>query len=245
MKYIKLYILLPTVIVLACCSRNEYKYYSGDSKIQFNEIQDSLKRYSFYFEPAGKTQDTIFFEVSTIGYTSDKDRPFRICQVAVENAVNPVEGVHYKSFDDPDILKWCVIKPGMVTARVPVVLLRGALEERVTYTLRIQVVENGEFNYGESDKLWRKAEFSSGLLRPDAWGYYERTYWGPYSYSKHEWMIRQTGKKWDDEFLGQVKAEPGSAYYWKDKLNDLLKTYNENNPPLCDDDGVIINGFPN
>ena len=61
---------------------------------------------------------------------------------------------------------------------------------------------------------------------------------------KHMWMIEQTGKKWDDEFLTALNDEPGSDMYWRDKLNEYLLEYNRQGNILLDDDNREITGFP-
>ena len=83
-------------------------------------------------------------------------------------------------------------------------------------------------------ELHRTVVFSKDLLKPAGWGgYLESVVLGPYSINKHMWMIEQTGKKWDDEFLTALNDEPGSDMYWRDKLNEYLLEYNR--PVQCGD----------
>lgn len=248
MKNIIIGILLSGLACLSSCSSNEYQMYSGDARIHFSNPADSVKSYSFYFEPSSVTQDTIFFEVSTIGYTSEHPRAFSLKTVELPGTVSPEEGIHYKSLTDPELFKWYSIAPGKTSAKIPLVILRENLKDRTTYTLQIEIAENENFSLGEPDKLHRKVVFSKGLLKPNSWTIHSETYYfGKYSYNKHEWMIQQTEKNWDEEFLQELEREPGSKIFWRDKLNELLLLWQSNpqNPTLVDDDGIEINGFPN
>ena len=103
------------------------------------------------------------------------------------------------------------VEAGSVKARVPVVIFRNKLAERTTYYLRLEIVENDFFKTGVKTELHRTVVFSKDLLKPAGWGgYLESVVLGPYSINKHMWMIEQTGKKWDDEFLTALNDEPGS-----------------------------------
>lgn len=137
------------------------------------------------------------------------------------------------------------VEAGSVKARVPVVIFRNKLAERTTYYLRLEILENDFFKTGVKTELHRTVVFSKDLLKPAGWGgYLESVVLGPYSINKHMWMIEQTGKKWDDEFLTALNDEPGSDMYWRDKLNEYLLEYNRQGNILLDDDNREITGFP-
>ena len=109
----------------------------------------------------------------------------------------------------------------------------------------LEIVENDFFKTGVKTELHRTVVFSKDLLKPAGWGgYLESVVLGPYSINKHMWMIEQTGKKWDDEFLTALNDEPGSDMYWRDKLNEYLLEYNRQGNILLDDDNREITGFP-
>lgn len=233
------------VWLLNACSVNDPKLYSGDSKIQFGELKDTVLRYSFYFIDTTVKQDTIFVELNTIGYTSKQDRAVRIEILDLEDAVKPTEGIHYMSLNDPEFIKNCVVKGNCVSTRVPFVIYRDKLEDYTTYELKIGLVDNENFVLGLKERLWRKLVFAKGLLCPTLWTDFDVKYtWGVYSNVKHSWMIKHTGKDWDDKFLEEMAKEPGASGYWKKKLNSLLLEYLKTNPPLVDENEVEITGFP-
>ena len=80
----------------AACNSNDYKMYSGEAYIQFSETKDTLQRYSFYFQPEQVTEDTVWFEVITTGYTSSDPRSFKVVQGQIEGQNNAVAGEQYK-----------------------------------------------------------------------------------------------------------------------------------------------------
>ena len=79
---------------------------SGDlitsSEGLYDEIYDTY--YSFALQSATTgtdiTQDTVWIEVSTMGFLSDQDRQVELQQV-VTGENDAVSGVHYVAFDDP------------------------------------------------------------------------------------------------------------------------------------------------
>ena len=69
----------------AACNSNDYKMYSGEAYIQFSETK-----------PEQVTEDTVWFEVITTGYTSSDPRSFKVVQGQIEGQNNAVAGEQYK-----------------------------------------------------------------------------------------------------------------------------------------------------
>lgn len=228
-------------LLLTACQSNDYKWYSGEAAIQFVETRDTIQRYSFYFQPEAVTQDTLWFEVVTTGYTVPEPRPFRVVQGQLEGLNNAVAGEHYKAFEMMDY----VVGADAVKARVPVVLFRDKLQDKTTYYLELQIEGNDRFQAGVKTALKRRVVFSKDLMKPNGWSVYlENNILGAYSVNKHEWIIEQTKLKWDEDFFESLNNEPGSDMYWRDKLNALLVEFNQNDGVLLDDDNQEITGFP-
>lgn len=254
----KIYYLLSIITLLTAnsCNNEDYMLYSDDSRIQFGppskyvynatyQLMDTAKSYTFVYDNASVTQDTIFFDVYTMGKTSNKDRTFKLKQVEVTGADNCVPGVHYKAFTDPTVNKHYVIPAGKTYVSAPIVFLRDASLKDKIYTLRVEIEENENFKAGETYKLWRKAYIADRLIKPNAWTTSVETYYlGKYSYVKHSWMVAQTGLKWDQDFLAPVVASYAEISYWKAKFKALLAIYNSNpaNPgvPLTDETGQLV-----
>ena len=240
MKKNILYVLL--LFFCFSCQKNELQMYSGIDAIQLNSLEDTLSNYSFYFHAPSVLEDTIWVKFRTTGYTSSQDRNFLLKQIHIEGIENAVPDKHYKTLS-PDLLK---VKADSVYAYVPIVLLRNNLLPKTTYALKFEICENQYFKLGEKDKLSFEILFTSGLTKPNEWNdYITKFVLGDWSYNKHEWLISQTGQKWDDDFLLSRMEQPGIENFWTGKLNQLLKEYNNAGNILLDDGGVEITGFPN
>ncbi len=247
---------LLVALFLISCNDENYLLYDGETRLQFgptpanvyssaSQLRDTLKSYTFVYENASVVQDTVFFDIYTMGIVSDKDRVFKLKQVTVAGVDNCVAGVHYKAFDDPTVAKHYVIKAGSNHMRVPIVFLREASLKSMIYTLRVEIEENENFKLGETTKLWRKVHVADMLVKPNAWTTYMENFFGKYSYVKHSWMVQQTGYRWDQDFIAAISASGyAEMSYWKTKLKTLLFLYNSNpsNPgvPLTDEFGQLV-----
>jgi hypothetical protein len=246
---IKFIISAIVLLIIASCGPKDYMLYNDSAKLQFGpresgiykpkvQLHDTVKSYTFYYEPASVTQDTLFFDIYVVGGPTNEDRAFKLQQVEVPNETNAIAGTHYKSFTDPTVSSAYVIKAGDVHAFVPIVMLRDAtLKTLAKVVLEFKIVKNSNFEEGEVDKLWRRAEFTDMLSKPNAWRSY---YFEKYSNVKHKFMIEQTGEKWDDNFLRNIDYAKFS--FWKIKFKTLLINYNKVHPndPLTDEDGEVV-----
>jgi hypothetical protein len=240
--------------LLAACKKDQYYLYNDTARLQFGpaadriyttsfEMADTVKPYTFYYEPAAVMEDTVYFDIYAIGGVSGKDRPFTLEQVILEGAENAVPGVHYKPFSDPALKDLYVIKAGKVHDSVPVILLRDPSLKNKSVQLQIQVKANEHFQPGEARKLWRRVDFTDMLSQPAAWNASAvQYYWGKYSRVKHSFMIEQTGEKWDQEFLTEVNTDYALLTFWRLKLRTLLTDYNNAHPgePLTDETGETV-----
>nr|WP_295876513.1 DUF4843 domain-containing protein [uncultured Chitinophaga sp.] len=244
------------IALLAACKKDRYTLYDDAALLQFGpvpeqiyiasyEMRDTLKPFTFYYEPATVTQDTVFFDIYALGGISDKDRAFTLEQVTLPNEENAVPGVHFKPFSDPSLQAAYVIKAGAVHALVPVVVLRDASLKTQSVKLQLQIKSNDQFRPGETRKLWRRVELTDMLSRPPVWDAgATRSYWGEYSVVKHAFMIAQTQQKWDQEFMTAIALDNASLTFWRLKLKTLLLEYNKAHPgePLSDENGEVV--FP-
>lgn len=254
MKLLKYTLPLMALLILASCKKDQYFIFNDVARIQFGpdisriytpsfNLVDTLKPYTFYYEPSTTTQDTVFFDIYAVGGPSNKDRQFKLEQVQVAGATNPEPGKQYKSFDDPTVNKAYVIKAGEIHAMVPVVLLRDASLRTQTFTLRFNVVANDNFKTGEAGNVWRKVVFTDRLSQPAAWDASAVLYYyGKYSVTKHQFMIEQTGEKWDQDFMSGLPSDYALLTFWRGKLKTLLIDYNNAHPgnPLKDETGELV-----
>lgn len=248
---------LLAALFLTSCNDENYLLYEGDARLQFGptpnyiysattQLNDTAKSITFVYDDASVKQDTVFFDIYTMGNISNQDRAFKLKQVTVPGVDNCVAGVQYKAFNDPSVTKHYVIKAGTNHMLVPIVFLRDASLKNLIYTLRLEIEENENFKLGESYKLWRKVQVADRLARPNSWTTYMETYYlGKYSYVKHGWMIAQTGYRWDQDFIAAIYTNGyAEMSYWKARLKALITIYNGNpaNPgvPLTDETGQLV-----
>jgi hypothetical protein len=252
MKNLK-YIFIATVLLLLYSCKEEYYLFNDIKRLQFGpditriytpsyNLADTTKSYTFFYESAVKQQDTLFFDIYAIGGVSDKDRSFKLEQVAVPGAENAVAGKHYKAFNDASLASKYLIKAGTVNAKVPVVMLRDASLKTTTVTLKFQIVENENFSTGEPSNIWRKAIFTDRLSQPASWNSTINSLFGKYSVVKHNFMIEKTGQKWDNDFISAILTDYALVTYWKGVVKVALIDYNANNPgkPLTDENGELV-----
>ncbi|WP_162946557.1 DUF4843 domain-containing protein [Chitinophaga barathri] len=250
----KILTLAVLTAALAACKKDQYYLYNDIARLQFGppiaqlyynlaDMADTLKPYTFYYEPDAVGQDTVNFDIYAIGGTSGEDRPYELEQVMMEGEENAVAGVHYKAFSDVSLKNTYVIKAGEVHAYAPVIVLRDASLKNKTVKLQLRVKANGQFQPGEIRKLWRKMELTDRLSQPAAWNNSAtQYYWGKYSRVKHSFMVEQTGEKWDQEFFNEINADYALISFWRLKLRTLLTDYNNAHPgePLTDESGETV-----
>jgi hypothetical protein len=247
--------MLVAGIPFTACHPDRYHLYEGPGYLQFGppqqyrneayyDMADTMKTFSFVYKLPDITEDTIYFDIYAIGGIAAADRPFALTQVMQPGKANAVAGVHYKAFDEIRLRSSYVIKAGEIHAFVPVVLYRDVSLKNTEVVLQFSVAANDYFKPGEPGKVWRRIAFSDHLQQPAAWDTYaSNNYWGKYSRVKHEFMIRQTGEKWDQEFMSVFTwQQAGYALYWKGRLTELLAIYNQQHPghPLVDENGLLV-----
>lgn len=252
MKKLFIITLLVALGTLYSCER-DYNLYEDTQYLEFGPDQtliynsdynysDSTKSYSFVYEGYSTTQDTVYFDLYAIGGSKDFDRPIKLAQENVPDALNAKPGVHYIAFDNPDISNLYVVKAGEVHLSLPVILTRDTSLSSGTYVLKLALAANVHFELGDSRLLWRKVYFSDILERPDRWKYLERSFLGKYSNVKHRFMIDATDKPWNDEFITEIMADMSYMLFWIDKCKVALADYNKEHPddPLVDEDGELV-----
>lgn len=240
------------IVVVAACQKDQYYYFNDQARLQFgppqngrvnnNEFLDTVKSATFFYEDASVLIDTVYFDLYTIGEVSNVDRSYSLRQVQMSNADNAVPNKHYVAFDDALATQLMVIKAGQVHAQVPIIIKRDPDLKSKTMVLNFEVVENENFKLGEKTKLWRKLYITDRLSRPSGWDAWMAQYqFGPYSVTKHKFMIDVTGEKWDQEFFVALISASDLMGYWKSVLNTALIRYNkEHAEPLKDENGEII-----
>ena len=235
-------------------------YYSLNNRSDFNE---SLARstYSFIYGDADRQRDTLWFPVQTMGFTSDHDRTVVLEQLS-SDGVQAVPGKHYVAFNDPSVSNLYVIPAGKATTKLPVIILRDPSLKSETVTLKFGFRENEYFKLGFEEFSTRQIEITDMLSEPSKWNeaypipglerYFPRyanhlsDFFGAYGVVKHQFLIEQTGKKWDDEYIEALIT--GDSNYLKYLVRKMSQRLDEVNAErvakgldvLKESDGTVV-----
>lgn len=248
---------------LTACEKDLKVYNSGEGLNFYYENQaDTLINYSFVYGPAAATEDTLWIQVETIGPLSENERDvsFEQVQTGINDAV---AGTHYIAFDNASMKNHYVVKAGDSKATLPVVIKRDASLKSKSVNLLIRITPNSYFKLINPVRNRVRLIFSDQLSRPNCWAYYCSSYFGSYGSVKHQWLIEQTGNKWDDEYLSEILGftssststngtnsnyDSGYCSYLRAALIKKLTDYNSARTAqglevLKEDDGTVVS-FP-
>lgn len=229
-------------------------YYDISSVSDFKE--DMAKdNYSFVYGSDEAVDDTLWYQVETMGFVADHDRSISLEQIPVEGADNAVAGKHYVAFDNPSLAKYYVIPAGKASAKIPVVLLRDASLKNENVTLKFALKANDNFVLGYDVLSQRTLTFTDQLSEPSNWtknygssyyAWYASDIFGAYGVVKHQFFISETGEKWDNDYLDKILT--GDRLYYSYLAQKLAKRLAEVNAereargegPLCEADGTPV-----
>lgn len=190
------------------CNLNFVFYGNYDEVLTSEEVTEAIRTSTFSFVYSGDeaTRDTVWYEVTTMGNLSDKDRPITLQQIQVEGAENAVAGTHYVAFDSPEVASLYAIPADTNAARIPVIYLRNdpTLKSK-TVTLKFGFAENEYFKPGFDSLATRTVHITDQLARPSNWSDVEGDF-GSYGQQKHLLMIEWTGNTWDEEYIDELTA---------------------------------------
>lgn len=235
-------------------------YYELNSRAGFNE-ELARTAYSFIYGEADRQRDTLWFDVQTMGFTYDYDRPVVLEQLPSEG-VQAVPGKHYVAFNDPAVSHLYVIPAGKATTKLPVIILRDPSLKNEAVSLKFGFKENEYFKLGFEEFSTRLIEMTDMLSEPSKWNaaypipglerYYPQyamhlsDYFGVYGVVKHQFLIEQTGKKWDDEYIESlIKGDSNYLKYLVRKMSARLSEVNAERTAkgldvLKEADGTIV-----
>lgn len=164
--------------------------------------------YTFVYSSDDVVDDTLWVTVKTVGYLSDKDRPFLFEQIKSDKT-DAQSGVHYVPFDDPELVKkFYFIPAGKAEQRAPIVVKRDASLKTEDVRLYVTFKDNGEFTPGYEDYNTMRYCIGDRLTKPASWDGTFDYYFGEYSVTRHQFMIDVTGKNWDDNFISKTLGIP-------------------------------------
>ena len=195
----------------------------------YDDIYNTYYSFALQSAKAGVdiTQDTVWIEVTTMGFLSDQNRTVELEQVATGEE-DAVPGVHYVAFDDPSLLAKSYVPAGQNIASVPIVVLRDASLDEHDVVLKIAVKDNGVFKPGYEEFSTRTLHISSQLAKPGNWDVTMDFLFGAYTPAKHALMIEWTGELWDDAYVEELNnGDYGYMEYLGQWMKDKLAEENQ------------------
>ncbi len=266
-KYISFMAGMLLAILFASCEKDLQVYSDSTCRLNFyydiesvSSFKESMARstYSFVYGSSDVERDTLWYEMETMGFVADHDRAITLVQVDSVGVTNAVAGKHYVSFDDPSVAHYYVVPAGKARVKVPVIILRDASLKNETVVLKFKIEPNAEFEQGYSALQSRVVQFTDQLSEPSKWSYgfpdsdYSSytvslsDYFGAYGVVKHQFLIEQTGEKWDDDYIEKLMT--GDSNYLMYLLRKMSKRLDEVNAerasrgegPLTEADGTIV-----
>ncbi len=197
---------LPLYSTSDCRLNFVYYYYNGEL-VPSASVTDAMRTqsYSFFLNSASAgedlTSDTVWFEVTTMGFLSDKDRPISLKQITVEGENNAVAGKHFVAFDDPSYMSKCYVAANQNKTMLPIVLLRDPSLKEKEVVLKFEFAENDYFKPGYTGLTERSIIITDQLSKPSNW---RTDYFGTYGPVKHQLMIEWTQKAWDESYIDEL-----------------------------------------
>lgn len=241
MKLQYLWIAMMAIGGMTACETAMPEYNDTECGLRILNAGNALS-YTFLYDEPGTTEREVNISVQSVGFVKDYDRAFRIRQIEIDTVgndrVNAVSGVHYKPIDE----KLCIIPAGEAIATLPVVLLNDPSLEEQDVILRLQLLDNNEFNINIPDSSWRDIRISNTVVKPANWDKFEY-YFGKYGIEKHRFLIQSTGQRWDEEFIDAFDYNMYRYYIqkaWADLAEENARREEAGEGPLTEKDGTVV-----
>ncbi|MBR1463307.1 MAG: DUF4843 domain-containing protein [Prevotella sp.] len=242
-------LMLPLCIGLASCHEDDPLLFNDKARVQLRPDASGTfgdYSYSFIWSPASTTRDVVYLPIRVMGGPADTDRHVMIEQVneyditytkdhwgyvtdsvVTERSDKAIAGKHYVPFDSPEYGQLLTIPAGEVLTQIGIILIRDASLSSEKVRLRIRLKPTDDFELGESKYLERTITFSDMLEQPSNWAQrYMNSYFGTYSKTKHQLMMKVVNGKVDEDWVNQAYNSVSFRYYWRMKFIEALQAYN-------------------
>lgn len=217
------------------CEESLPSYGTGWRGVQFvlneSSLNPNVYSYSFVGKEDNLTQDTVWLTVRPQGLLPEKSSRIKLEQYEGQEwiyvygndglvtdsilRVIPCQaeaGVHYVSFDDERMAKYLTLEPGELEKQIPVVVLRDESLRDTTYTLFFRIADSEDLMAGDEAHSNITLRIADCIPRPSAWDNW--FFAGAWSRVRHEFMIRVTGKEWDNTFITSLTKDDRNYYLY-------------------------------
>ena len=184
MKLLKYFLIIAIVTGFVSCKKDEIKPFDeGVSGISLASGSSGSTNYSFVFEPATVTEDTVTIPVRIMGIAKDYDR--EVVYAIINDSTNVTSPGDYKILP-------VIVKKGEYTAAVQVIMYRTESVKNANFKkLGILLGVSPEFEQVNKAANQWVVHWSDGVfIRPVGW---TDTYFGVFSQNKFKYMIEVTG----------------------------------------------------
>lgn len=239
---------LMLLTAFSACEQDLPTYSDPQARLNFDYTQyaSGVVNYSFVFSK-GKTKDTVWIQLNTMGKLSNEDRPFELQQITSGNH-DAIPGKHYIGFDDASMKPYLTVPAGKNYARVPIVLLKDETLDTATFILNVALKPDANFQVGYFTQASMQITITNELSRPSVWRDFGSLMWywfGNWGKVKHQFMIDHTGKNWDDAYINSISNNQDLMRYYQNKLQKELDALNKQRAaqgldPLKEADGTLV-----
>lgn len=237
MKKIWKYLIGGMALLAVGCERYDAQLFEEEARVCFlrgdsgNGQQDSILQ-SFFVVPEAQDRDTVWVEITLMGFPVNEVRPVKIVQTNQDAEDAAVAGTHYIAFDDAELKDLMVMGANQVTAKIPVVLLRDISLKTGKKRLEMTIGENDYFKRGIDADCRFMVQTTELAEKPANWdNAWKKSYFGEWSSQKMWFIVNYLGL---DDFEAEYDA--GYKKYLKQKAHSKLNEYNAtHDEPLCND----------
>lgn len=202
-----------------------------DSAFQYRLCVQTIQD-NFYYKPASVQRDTAWVKLQIFGNVPSKDCHIKI-RAYHNNTVSTLQdlddaqsGVHFVPFDSEEMQKLLIFHAGKMTDSIPVILLRDPSLKEIGRRLTLRL-ENSDDILAADQMPDSTVEHTTVciytadcLSQPSTW-YNYNFFLGTYGQVKHDFIIRHSGKKWDDDFIKSLTTSLQTYYLYKFR-NELI-----------------------
>lgn len=246
-------ICIGMLLLCAACEKDLSRYEIEQDRLNFildamdrDAVNPPTLRKTFVYDPADMVRDTVYVTVNSMGFVRDYDRYFKVEQVLEnpDSVFNAEPGVHYVSFDDPEVSQMMVIPAGEMEGQLPVIALRDPSMKDTVTVLHLRIVANDDFLPGDPDRLNQTVEIADQLVQPEPAAVW-RTCFGAYGFEKHRFLIEHFDMNFDDATMKIFEADIQYGRYINGKAKNLLALENaereaRGEDPLTERDGTVV-----
>ncbi len=255
----KLYLLLLTLPLFLACEQEQITVDNNIPYVSFYAPKGYYMKmvqeydYNFVYTKDDVKEDTIWIKIISRAALPSRNlkvalRAFNDTTDNLLSLPNAESGIHFKSFKE--MADKMILHKGRMLDSIPIVVLRDKSLKENGRRLTLRVADSEDIKAADKkaddsgDKIFVVIYISDGYSEPSNWRWY-MTQFGRYGKVKHEFMIKDSGQKWDAAFIEKLRQDYYDQIYYLYKFRNDLKELNaqramEGKGPLAESDGSLV-----